>query len=111
MTGSVTISINAVLLALAVKSHDFQMAPDFNNLLVTVTNPSFPLIQNMSPEERQARADKDELSTVEFPLFILDNTSTKLKIEEWSKPSSRIQYPEQAVKRADFRVEVSNSKK
>ena len=82
------------------------MAENFNNVLVTVTNPTFPLIEDLSPEERQARADKDHLSTVEFPLFILDNSSTTKKIAEWSRASNRTRYPGQAVKRADVRVEV-----
>ena len=78
----------------------------YNTCIVTVTNSSFPLIDTLSPEERQARADKDELSTVEFPLFILDNTSTMKKIEEWNR-SKRTPFNENAVKRTDMRVEVS----
>ena len=100
-----TLSPN-IHLALPVKSHDFQMEDRYNTVLVTVTNPAFPSIDSLSPEERQERADKDELSTVEFPFCILDNTSTTKKIEEWSR-SKRTQYGDQAVKREDFRVEVS----
>lgn len=55
-------------------------------------------------EERQERADKDELSTVECPLFILDNTSTTEKIAEWGRiQNSNRQF---AVQRDDYRVEV-----
>ena len=82
------------------------MEEHYNNVIVTVTNSAFPPIDTLSPEERQARADKDELSTVEFPIFILDNTSTTAKIEEWTR-SKRTQFHEQAVKRTDIRVEVS----
>ena len=55
-------------------------------------------------EERQARTEKDELSTVDSPLFILDNTSTTRKISEWERiKNANRQF---AVKRDDYRVEV-----
>ena len=82
------------------------MGEEFNTVVVTVKNPTFPLIRKMTTEERQARAEKDELSTVECPLFILDNTSTTKKIAEWERNKS-VHYKHCAVKRDDFRVEVN----
>ena len=84
------------------------MDDKFNNVLVTVTNSTFPLIDTLSNEERQARAEKDELSTVELPLFILDNLSTTKKVAEWTRvekhPLTKL-----AVKRTDYRVEAAVS--
>ena len=73
--------------------------------MVSVTNSAFPLIQNMTVEERQERAEKDELSTVELPLFILDNSSTSNKIQEWERKKST-PFTQYGVKRNDFRIKV-----
>ena len=59
----------------------------------------------MTPEERQQRADNDELSTVELPLFILDNVSTSEKIKEWDR-SKMTPHREFAVEREDIRTMV-----
>ena len=56
-------------------------------------------------EERQKRAEKDELSTVEMPLFILDNVSTTKKIAEFNRTTHH-KFQDMAVKREDIRVQV-----
>lgn len=88
------------------QAHDFQLSQEYNTVIVSVTNSEFPAIPDMSPEERQQRAENDELSTVEFPIFILDNASTSDKITEWNRTKTT-PYAEHAVHREDFRVTVS----
>ena len=59
----------------------------------------------MTLEERQQRAENDELSTVELPLFILDNSSTVDKIKEWNRRKVT-PHSDLAVKRDDMRIQV-----
>ena len=77
-------------------------------MLVTVTNPAFPLIDSLTPEERQARAEKDELSTKELPIMFIDNTSAAAKIKEVARRVTG-PYADQAVQREDCRVEVNTN--
>ena len=72
---------------------------------MTVTNSAFPLIDDMSPEERQARAEKDELSTKEVPVFFIDNTTASSKAREFSQAQTS-QYNDIKIKRDDIRIEV-----
>ena len=95
-----------IILALPVKGHDFQVNNRFNNVLVTVTNAAFPLIDSLTPEERQARAEKDELSTKELPIMFIDNTTAATKIAEVARQITG-PYADQAVQREDCRVQVS----
>ena len=60
----------------------------------------------MTPEERQLRAREEELSTIELPLFILDNSATADKITEWNR-TKQTPFTELAVRRDDVRVTVS----
>ena len=90
----------------AVQAHDFKLDDKFNTVLVTVTNSSFPIIPDMTPEDRQSRAESDEPSTTELPIFVLDNSSTSDKIQEWNRTSVS-PFRQFAVKRTDFRVAVS----
>ena len=92
---------------MAVQSHDFELDPKYKTAIVSVTNASFPIIPDLTPEERQQRAESDQLSTKELPLFILDNVSTSSKLEEWHRAKSSTPYTNYTVKRADARVEVS----
>ena len=91
---------------MAVQSHDFILDEKYKTVVVSVTNSQFPAIPDLTPEERQQRAEKDELSTKELPLFILDNVPPMKKVEEWNRkkttPNSNY-----AVKRDDIRTEVS----
>ena len=61
----------------------------------------------MTLEERQQRAESDELSTTELPLFLLDNASTVDKIKEWNRRKVT-PHADLAVKRDDMRVQVTN---
>ena len=92
------------------KAHDFQVNSRFNNVLVTVTNSAFPLIEDITPEERQARADLDELSTKEVPLIFIDNTSVAKKVKETNRNITG-PYQDLMVKRDDIRVQVRPSLK
>ena len=90
---------------MAVQAHDFALEDKYNTVIVSVTNAAFPIISDMTPEERQHRAERDELGTVELPLFILDNTSTVDKIKEFGR-TKMTPFTEMAVTRNDFRVQV-----
>ena len=70
-----------------------------------MTNAAFPLIDNLTVEERQKRAEKDELSTVEMPLFLLDNVSTTKKLAEFNRTQHH-QFQDMVVQRDDVRVQV-----
>ena len=87
------------------KSHDHELGPQYNNVIVSVTNAAFPIIPNLTVEERQQRAENDELSTTELPLFILDNSSTVDKIKEWNRRKNT-PHTDLAVKRDDMRIQV-----
>ena len=58
-------------------------------------------------EERQQRAENDELSTTELPLFILDNCSTVDKVQEWNRRKVT-PHSDLAVKRDDMRIQVKS---
>ena len=86
-------------------SHDFAINNNFNTVVVTITNAAFPLIANMSVEESQERAERDELSTMELPLFILDNTSLEDKVAEWER-SKATPFSQYKITRSDPKVQV-----
>ena len=88
------------------KAHDFSLDEKYNTVLVTVTNPFFPIIPDMTLEERQHLAKEDGLSTVELPLILLDNCATADKIKEWNR-TKQTPFTELAVQRDDVRVTVS----
>ena len=90
----------------AIKAHDFELSEKYNTVVVTVTNAAFPAIATLSAEERQERAEKDELSTVELPVFMLDNIEASKKITEWDRSKST-PYADLEVDRKDYRVKVN----